>query len=92
MAAMSKKTLVTLIALKAKVKSMEIAVQLTWEMEFREVTFKTDSLILCKVLIGFIEVLSSIETITANTLSFVQNFRILLFHITNSKAISLPIF
>ena len=47
MAAMSKKTLVTLIALKAKVKSMEIAVQLAWEMGVREVTFETYSLILC---------------------------------------------
>ena len=47
MAAMSKKTLVPLTALEAKAKSMEVAVQLAWEMGYREVTFETYSLILC---------------------------------------------
>ena len=92
MAAMSKKTLVPLTALEAKIKFTEIAVQLAWEMGFIEVTFKTDSLNLCKVLTGSIEALSSIETITASILSLVQNFRFLLFHMSNGKAISLSIF
>ena len=92
MATMSKKTLVPLTALEAKAKSMEVAVQLAWEMGFREVTFETYSLILCKVLTGSIEAASSIETIIARILSLVQNFRFLLFHMSNGKAISLPIF
>lgn len=71
MAALSTKTLVPLIALEAKAKSMEMAVQLAQEMGFREVTFKTDSLILCKVLTGSIDAVFSIETITVSILSLV---------------------
>ena len=74
MVAISRRFPAPLAALEIEAKTMEAATIFAWEMGFREVIFETDSMILCKSLLGTLEPPSSIETTISSILSLVQNF------------------
>ena len=75
MVAIRKKIHTPLDALAAEAKAMEISIQFTWDMGFREVTFETDSNHLCKILQGKVEADYSVETICESILMQVGSFR-----------------
>nr|POF09573.1 hypothetical protein CFP56_41711 [Quercus suber] len=75
MAAMSRKITAPLSALSVEAKAMELAVEWTLEMGFREVTFETDSLCLHNALKGVATSASLVETITDSILRQAQNYR-----------------
>jgi len=68
MAPLSRKIPVLLSALSAEAKAIELVVEWTLEMRFREVTFETDSLSLHNALKGVSTTAALVETITDSIL------------------------